>query len=879
MGVEPRFGDTQRQLELWMGHRAAVGKPYEIRGGQGGAEELVAFIEAVEANPSTSNISALIAFIQDETGEMIEDLTAPTWAQVAADGVQRTHELTILGVTFTVTIDGTPAVGVHCPLNEGMHFTFPQTQFDLPTLNYYTPPVAPSTLQVIGMPDVTVEIQQPEFVYVPNLLPPDFTDPNPLYAALGWRDQTNDALTGTDDSGVSWINYVRIKGRWTTNIVLKTTEPPSATTFRYQAYPPLFAVGSSTRWPVGNNYDIPWDPDLPPVVGTWPAYGTNDNVIVRPDPDSPDTDYPDTFFDGVGGNLAYNLLGSQSWFHTRPSKSTGGSFGFLAQTNTASSESAAWTLFMAKIDAYNAERTIYDPVVTVDATNKTLTAVYETDESAMYVQLVGCNVVFNPDVVDTAYNFLTAIWGGYRWQGNVAQPWEGWYSGDSGTTFTPGTVSLGPLHRYIAKEEMNLAWHQDDTTVGTMSTSLDRVAPTTQANDPEIVDAEAPDLDGEPPETTPSPPPVNPVGGGCKASIDGPSSCNWTVPPSIDPTPEFPLPGDMVGEMPVFDTKFPEFPPMDCLMPDFGNMDACGDGGPGGSGYGGGGGGPGFNGPLPGGRDRTGRAGNRHAGLKTGGPTYGPPRTRTFDKKKCYPEGTSIMGMITDLLLLAGVQAIDIVFQIDNTWDKTLNRDKCFRKGSRIFDAASWAARMLMCEIIDEGPPTHNVYIGPPWHRPGQVTHHFMDHFPNTDGYLPLFNIAPAYSSEDMVDFVEVFGAHLSSPVIAEVDSPFAPNDGSSKLIEVGPDFSQADAEDWAAYHAARIRRKSVSVQVTVPYDTDYFLRDKMVTHLPSRGFEETWIVFGKESQLARDGHFHVLTGVLPATVAELERFPTVIEE
>lgn len=884
MGVEPRFGDTQRQFELWKGHRAAIGKPYEIRFGQGGAEELRALLAAYEADSSEANLDAVLDFIETETGQTIEELTQETWDLVETDGVSRSVIVDVLGVPVAFTIDAEETtVGAYCPLNHTMEFTLPQLSFDLPTLDYQDPSASPTSgifAIVSQMPDAAVEIQQPEYVQIPVIeepLPPDPDDyaTNPLYTAIDARDQVSSSLIGTA-SGLpgdpqSYFTAAKIKGSWTANIYHVLTNFPVPNFQWYGVLPPLFAVASSQRLPEASELGFPWrDTAWPPMVGAWDDY-PNSTILAIQD-GFPTTDYPTYPVSGIGGNNSESA-GYQCWFHAQTT-GVGTSYVFAGNATTATSDATAWANFIDMIDDYNANKTIYDPVVSVDEDAMTLTAIYETDENAMYVPVAGCNISVASDPVDTLYNFLTAAWGGYRWEGRSNGPWANWASNDSGTNFF--IMGNGPLHRYMAREVHDFAWHQDDTSVGIMHTEMDRIAPTTVARTGLVASVSA--ADGEPPETTPSPPPVNPVGGGCRSSIDGPSSCNFTVPPVDD---EFPLPGDTVGDMPVYDTNLPDFPSLNCVVPDFGNMDTCG----GGSGGIGGGGGPGMNGTLPGGRDRTGRTGNRHGGIKTGGPTYGPPRTRTFDEKKCYPEGFSIMGMITDLLLLAGVQAIDIVFQIGPEWDKTLNRDKCFRKGGRIFDAATWGARMLMCDIIDEGPPTHNVYIGPPWHRPGQVTWHFMDHFPNTEGYLPLFNIAPAYSSEDLVDFVEVFGAHLSSPVVSFIDSPFAPGDGSSKLIEVGPDYSVADAEDWAAYHAARIRRKAVSVQVTVPHDGDleddenYFMRDGMVTHLPTRGFEETWVIFGKESQLARDGYFHILTGVLPATVEELERFPTVIEE
>jgi hypothetical protein len=88
-----------------------------------------------------------------------------------------------------------------------------------------------------------------------------------------------------------------------------------------------------------------------------------------------------------------------------------------------------------------------------------------------------------------------------------------------------------------------------------------------------------------------------------------------------------------------------------------------------------------------------------------------------------------------------------------------------------------------------------------------------------------------------------------------------------------------ADAQDLAAFRAAEIRRDTVSVQVVVPYSSEYYLRDNMAIQAPDRGFQETYVITGKESDVSPAGWFHILTGMLPATLAELNAFPAVTDE
>ena len=68
-------------------------------------------------------------------------------------------------------------------------------------------------------------------------------------------------------------------------------------------------------------------------------------------------------------------------------------------------------------------------------------------------------------------------------------------------------------------------------------------------------------------------------------------------------------------------------------------------------------------------------------------------------------------------------------------------------------------------------------------------------------------------------------------------------------------------------------------MQITVPYSSEYFLRDKAITHAPDRGLEETWIIVGKESDISISGRLHILTLMLPETVRELDELPTSVED
>jgi hypothetical protein len=333
------------------------------------------------------------------------------------------------------------------------------------------------------------------------------------------------------------------------------------------------------------------------------------------------------------------------------------------------------------------------------------------------------------------------------------------------------------------------------------------------------------------------------------------------------------------------ETEFPMMPPIDCLMPDFGNLSDCPPG-------------PG-SGNLPGGRDASGARGDGVMGITTGGPTS-DIRDITFNEdfpedplteeppidpdtgepivppQRSWPAGSSVMAAITVILLDLGVSPINIVFEVGVEWDKTFG-PKTFDESVRMFDAAQWLASLIMCKIIDEGDG--NLYIGPPTHKPGQNMWIFNSQFPNADGEPPMFGLGYGASMGEAYYAVEVWGAHLSQSVFALVDIPFATDPANILSIEVGPNYTLAEAQDLAAFRAGLIRRDAVMVQVEVPYSQQYFMRDKMILKFPDRGLQWEYIIFGKTSEVSVEKQVHILTGVLPATLEELENFPEVMEE
>lgn len=754
-----------------------------------------------------SDWGGLQDFIEAQTGQSIQDLTNPVWDQVASDGVTRSATVEVCGQPVELTISGDLVSVSGCTHLPTATLTLPQTNFDLPTQITGTNPPEPSGgaadyVTTDQVPDASVHLENPRLIWLK-----DTSD-----ADQGLLDSHVLRVTSVSTGGEQYWSVLQIRASFTSKLNIQTEHNPAfpgyTTTSLYDSVFPLMHFMKLDRYLPGSGTPDTGDAIAIGTVGT--SFGFN--VITGTDYSAALSDVSSTFEEGetTFPHISFDELTTYQF------------------------EDSSLSEIQSDIDDYMAAKTPYDPDVTLDTDTAEVTYSYMTRQNAIYLPHLGCST-------DQA----TA----------VIINWGGWVH-RLGDTFWRGNLQDDDSP-YINGMMVRLV-RDDDPSCGVTNSVFKRLAPAESGTyDPSLTGAAADTpRDGRPPDTTPNPP-IVPVGGGCRSSLDGPSSCNWTLPPG----PDIPMPNDNFGGMPVFNTKFPNFPPIGCQIPDFGNMNPCGPGG-----------GPGgHNTPLPGGRDRRGKRGE-HPHVKTGGPTYGNPRRYTFSERTCPGQdmpGTTCFTVIVLLLMDCGISPLDIIFQVTAEWDKPFPENKCFRKGARIFDAAEWTARYLMLDIVDEGEPTNNVYIGPRYHRPGQTTWHFHEHY-------DLFVMDRGSSSEEIYGAVEVFGPNGSA--ISFVDSPFVTEDSPTLLVEVGANHSQADMDNLAAYKASLVRRTGTGIQVDVPYSVDYFLRDKFVVQAPDKGIEETYVIMGKESAINPEERDHILTGMLPATVRELDEFPVAVD-
>ena len=817
------------------GENPSGANPSEEPTGSCADSVLTALVDAYETSGDPSDLADLISYVETERGQDIESLLEPQWSATLGDGATRQKSISVNGCNATFTIEGAAASGGGCTLGiktmtlDEHDWTLHPVEIGTnpaPYTNVGSPPSGQAGFATTDvLPTVSIHIDDPVMVYVPS--------GSPLVGR--WNLRNAQQIGGT-----FYYSAIRVKTRYETNFEKKTyytwdyTQPtnevpdaePTQTYIDahymsskiWNSDKPNYGFRSLLRYPEGV-YN--WDGD--PLGGS-KAYT---------DPLELGTASGGTVFSEDYNKLPGDGPSQETRFQRTP-RSYNEAFSRDTLISVAGQPEDMDDLVQAEVDAWNNAATVRDAVLSYDSATNTLTVSHETDDNAIYLQGPQC-----AEGADRARGNLTVIgcgfvsaMGQYNLQDSRTEAYKLKYVGAA-------------VQRLVQEVDDNECFYGD-------TGWYDRLADSTY--EAEITAASASgSTDGRPPDTEPNPP-IVPVGGGCRSSIDGPSSCNWNLPD----TGEIPLPGDNFPDMPVVDVKFPKFPPIGCQFPDFGNMDPCGPGsGP-----------PGMNGPLPGGRDRRGKRGG-NGGVKTGGKSYGNPRKVTFGERTCPGKdlpGVTCFTVITMLLMDCGISPIDIIFQVGAEWDKPFPTNKCFRKGSRIWDAAEWTARFLMLKIIDEGKPTDNIYIGPPWHRPGQETWHFYEHW-------DLFALDRGFASDELYGYVEVFGPNGSA--ISFVDSPFVTSESPGLLVEVGANHSQADMNRLAAYKASLIRREATSVQITVPHSSEYMLRDKAMTHAPDRGIEETWAIVGKESDISIAGRFHILTCMLPATLRELDEFPT----
>ena len=865
------------------------------------AEELKTFVIAAQSG-NQSDLDALESFLVTETGQTMDELTGGVWSEVRFATEPTTVELTVFGVTFTITIDRVPTgtlatcvppyayaglngdtVEITTRAPDGAGSTWPDIDVGWTKIysgifgQQYT---QHETITKRQHAHAKITFGVPQVVTVPGT--------SPIRASLD-----NPRMVHFLSSGN--VNLLKIPLTVElTPLIMELSSPPEHT---------LWGTDENEA-PIRHLCILPQPNIWFGISKTWRAEG---DLSGRPDP---------------GDELP--LVNGLRWANGDWQTNTNPSNEILVTIYelhgawqqigySADSPEGALQSLIDQIEEFNNDAVAnygihYYPQVTFDATTGKFTADYTTDNAAVYTPDPGCN----SDGFDKA-----VIWLAQHWTSTL---------GESLTMNHPldedGDVHFGGFGTYDGAEAMSdylginyygALWGIDNNASWAMKGSSnwqERFIGMTTYGDTQIVDTSL--LDGEPPDTvpnTPRPPadgrmiPIpSPVSGGCRSTMDGPASCNWNVPlpePNFEEpelNPDFPLPGDYpvfpdefpeTPEMPIFDANYPQFPNF-CAPPDFGQMTDCQPQ-------------PGTN-FMPGGRDRFGSQGTDLASYKTGSELYGAyddtfnqeypidPITGEYPEdpdtgepvvppQRCWPANSSIMTAITTILLDLGVSPLNIVWEIGPEWDKMFG-PYCFPTTTGMFDAAVWLAQKLMCRIIDEGAPSGKVYIGPPTHRPASQTFTFQDtYYPGISVNPPFANLAHGYSQSEAYFAVKVWGAHLSQPAWAIVDTPFAKDPSNYLSVEVGPNYTFAEAQELAFFRAALIRRAAVSVQVTVPYSENYYMRDTMILQVPSAGYQETFTIFGKQSEVSVESKAHILTGVLPATLAELDQFPDLIEE
>ena len=496
--------------------------------GSGGADcsELEDLTDAFTTSGSRADRIALMEYVEDVTGASFSDLLQPEWGQTLSDGVERSKEVMVGDCPATFTIDGTLVSSAACNPDARAVLTLPDTTILLPTTEYGDAPIIdpPDGYVTTGIaPDGEIHLNQPKLLWLQDTPETD----GPII------DRVQGSPASVVSGGTTYRAVLQIKGSYTMQLHRLDEHnypfggPAYETTYSFRFARPLVGLKLLTRQDpdlggVGETTEDPIDPGTIVVDGGVSEINSADYVI------STDSTPPNSGLTSNEFVLPWRNGGATELFPE---------------------EADSLEEMADLIDDYNAAATEHEPLLEYDFSDElhpTVTLLFDTHDRAIYFP-AAC---FTP----AGWNTLTI---------NYA----GWLVDNAGGI----TEHISTDSPYLNGVQVRAV--RGDANAGYMHASYGRLLQSQAEDfDPELSAVAVDDTpDGRPPNTEPNPP-IVPVGGGCRSSLDGPSSCNWNIPDDGD----IPLPGDNFPDYPVVDVKFPKFPPIGCHFPDFGNMDPCG---------------------------------------------------------------------------------------------------------------------------------------------------------------------------------------------------------------------------------------------------------------------------------------------------------------
>ena len=852
--------------------RAGLLPPNEMDACQ---QELTTLVSAVQSNPTVSNMNALIDFIEEQTGSVIEELAGDVWSDVIADGEPREARIRVCNMTVTLTIDGTLTTSGSCSSFPKYAMTLEDQDFHMDSIRIgaVDPTSAGSYSTFDVLPSYDVHLEHPRLEYIGQeseseislIISEDGANPENLPVIVA--------------NGEFNIPTIRVNGYYTERVALSDIYSGDAESHNYtytHRHPPV-GMKLIRRAPSGTVGVL--TVDAPLRLGT--ISGSN---IVHESADFA----INSASANQGDFLMHKLQTVNSSFAPWPSPSASGD-----------TEEEAWENFVAVCDAYNASRNIYQP--TLEVGDRAITVRFETRDNAFRIRTYGCNT--SGGALAQKYDALGVNYGGYI-------TIEGVNGGGPQLKCAPIPEPVG-ADRFLHSIQTRIITDNDDE-VGYTRTNWRRVASIAAGQFiPEVEAAVAepdprplfnymePDPDfgspvpspGSPDPTVPLGDPAFPVNGRATFDPDAPPlfEADWPFdePAPIGdpfeftpPDPDFDTPFEPPDfypptfNAPISDWKFktPSFDPCNFGMPDFGG-DICGPSGMGDTGM------PSEGSPWGGtdnfptdfGGTPTGGGGGDIGGVGgvgggAGGYNPGPDGmdpdselpggSKYLDEERCYQDelATSI---ITEMAMDLGLDESKIIINPEGVaCDETYTG--CFPAGTNKFDILKKMASICGYGVIDTGG---GIIIQPP--SPNDV-HHYLDNYNN------IFFLERHNTDVDLYHHVEVFrpplirdGVVIKPAVskVALIDTPFEPDEGSIKYIrETDYNLTDAQLQNIANLEAGKVGGLGSQVQVTTLWREGYAyaLYDQLHLRRYDRGWFTDWKIRHIEHMFTDDGNLTI---------------------
>lgn len=344
-------------------------------------EELQILVDAVQADPSSvAAMNALIDFIEEETGSVIEEFAGDVWEQVKADGVAREATVAVCGAEVTLTIDGTLVGSTTCTALTQYQLTLEDQDYHLTPTSTGVPVVDGSGAyrEMTQLPEYEVHLEHPKLMWVN---PTD--DPEIVLNVASSGLYNNTVSTG----GRTYRPVIRINGHYTEILQrIYFFNPSAADQYSYVMRIPPVGIRLIRKSP-GTESD-------PPALGTVSGPPTGAMLFSG-------TEYATISETTSQGNQDSVRLASINAI----------SYPWPQASGQGATEAAAWSSFKSSVNTYNASRTPFQPEVVANDADRSVTVSFMERENAVYIRTFGCVTSGSADSL--RYDRITVNYGGH----------------------------------------------------------------------------------------------------------------------------------------------------------------------------------------------------------------------------------------------------------------------------------------------------------------------------------------------------------------------------------------------------------------------------------------------------------------------------------